>query len=159
MSRDEGVKPQYEQANGNHRIEHRKHVFVVKCDGSRGEIRVASPACSCLSGNRRDLGERVYGRPRPFRYFLAIIVTSDSCERFSQVRVDARSISKRRVENRSHVGLQIGADVAAGCDCTPSITGSSDGPRQAAYLPLFARTASAFWSTFAFSAVLKRPEL
>jgi hypothetical protein len=38
---------------------------------------------------------------------------------------------------------------------SPHNGGHPTGPHQTAYLPFFARTASAFWSTFAFSAALR----
>jgi hypothetical protein len=73
--------------------------------GGEGAIHIASLACSCLSHDRRDLGKRTCSplrRPFPF----LVLITSDSCESFSQIRVVARSISKRRVENRFHVASQ-----------------------------------------------------
>jgi hypothetical protein len=61
----------------------------------------SSPGRRCLSGDRRDLGERVRRLHCPLRVFQ--MVAADSCERFPQVCVEARGILKRRVENGFHL--------------------------------------------------------
>jgi hypothetical protein len=70
---------------------------------SRGTTHASSPGRRCLSGDKRELAKRIHGHKRwPFRVLL--LLAADSGERFLQIRVEARGISKRRVEYRFHIG-------------------------------------------------------
>ncbi len=71
----------------------------------RPETRASLPVCHRLSDERRDLGECVHWRPRR-RWRNHTIGADDSCKGLAQVSVEARGVSKRRIENRFHAPSQ-----------------------------------------------------
>lgn len=61
-----------------------------------------SPTCRRLSDDRRNIAQRARSRLR-YLFGFQLIIALEPCECFPQVRVEARGISKRRIENRFHI--------------------------------------------------------